>query len=143
MVKKIGIKQLANLFDVTEQTIRFYDSKGVFPYLKREENNYRYANFEDLEWFKMVFILRNAGMELNNIKIYLDLCIEGDKTAPERLKIIVTQKEALKEKIQKLNDELDLLNNKEKHYENLIKTGEMDKWNPINFEVELKNKKII
>ncbi|AUB31657.1 MerR family transcriptional regulator [Spiroplasma floricola] len=138
-MKKLGIKELTKIFNVTEQTFRFYDSKELFPFMKRELNNYRYANFEDLQWFKMVFILRDAGMEIKKIKEYLNLCLQGDGTVTERFNIIVAQKNILLEKINNLKEQLDLLNLKELHYKKIIETGIEDEWNPINFNKLIDN----
>ncbi|QHX36696.1 MerR family transcriptional regulator [Spiroplasma sp. BIUS-1] len=141
-MEKLGIKELSDLFEVSEQTFRFYDSKGLFPFMKREENKYRYALVKDLHWFKMVFILKSTGMEIANIKEYLDLCMQGDSTVKERFEIIVKQKEELKIKMSSMQEQLDLLTTKEKHYKKIIETGQEDDWNPINFEVVLKEKNI-
>ncbi|WP_028124601.1 MerR family transcriptional regulator [Mesoplasma melaleucae] len=66
--EKLGIKEIAKIFDVSKQTIRFYDAKELFPFFEGEKNYYRYVTFENLQWFKIVFLLRTAGMEIKNIK---------------------------------------------------------------------------
>ncbi|AUM62688.1 MerR family transcriptional regulator [Spiroplasma monobiae] len=141
-MEKLGVKELSNIFEVSEQTFRFYDSKGLFPFMKREDNNYRYALIDDLQWFKMVFILRNAGMEINNVKEYIDLCMVGDSTIESRFEIIMKQKQLLKNKILSLEEQLDLLTLKETHYKKILETGQVDDWNPINFDEVLREKNI-
>ncbi|AVN63540.1 hypothetical protein CG006_00895 [Mesoplasma florum] len=138
--QKLSIKEIATIFDVSEQTIRFYDSKGLLPFFEREDNNYRYTTVENLQWFKMVFLLRSAGMEIKNIKEYINLCMEGDSTVPQRLKIIQDQKKDLVSKIKGLQSELELLTSKEKHYKKILEENILDEWNPVNFEEIIQKK---
>ncbi|ATQ35332.1 hypothetical protein MENTO_v1c01760 [Mesoplasma entomophilum] len=138
--QKLGIKEIATIFDVSEQTIRFYDSKGLLPFFEREDNNYRYTTVENLQWFKMVFLLRSAGMEIKNIREYINLCMEGDSTVPQRLKIIQSQKKDLISKIKGLQSELELLTSKEKHYKKILEENILDEWNPVNFEEIIQKK---
>ncbi|AVN58781.1 hypothetical protein CG002_00860 [Mesoplasma florum] len=138
--QKLSIKEIATIFDVSEQTIRFYDSKGLLPFFEREDNNYRYTTVENLQWFKMVFLLRSAGMEIKNIKEYINLCMEGDSTVPQRLKIIQEQKKDLVSKIKGLQSELELLTSKEKHYKKILEENILDEWNPVNFEEIIQKK---
>ncbi|ATZ21382.1 MerR family transcriptional regulator [Mesoplasma tabanidae] len=138
--QKLGIKEIASIFEVSEQTIRFYDSKGLLPFFEREDNNYRYTTVENLQWFKMVFLLRTAGMEIKNIKEYINLCMEGDSTIPQRLKIIQDQKKDLVLKIKGLQSELEVLTSKEKHYKKILEENILDDWNPVNFEEIIQRK---
>ncbi|ATZ20702.1 MerR family transcriptional regulator [Mesoplasma coleopterae] len=138
--QKLGIKEIATIFDVSEQTIRFYDSKGLLPFFEREDNNYRYTTVENLQWFKMVFLLRSAGMEIKNIREYINLCMEGDSTVPQRLKIIQNQKKDLISKIKGLQSELELLASKEEHYKKILEENILDEWNPVNFEEIIQKK---
>ncbi|AUF83450.1 MerR family transcriptional regulator [Mesoplasma syrphidae] len=131
---KVGIKELSKLFNVSEQTVRFYDSKGLFPFFYRESNNYRFTYEKDLQWFRMVFLLRKSGMEIKNIQRYINLCMEGDQTLIERLEIIQSQKISLQSKIDDLQDEMRVLTSKEQHYQMVIETGTVDDWNPVNFK---------
>lgn len=133
-MKKVGIKELTKIFSVSEQTIRFYDSKGLFPFFYRENNNYRFTYEKDLQWFRMVFLLRKSGMKIKHIQRYINLCMEGDSTLVERLGIIQTQKQSLQAKIDDLQDEMKILTSKEQHYEMVIKTGVIDDWNPVNYQ---------
>ncbi|WP_051418391.1 MerR family transcriptional regulator [Mesoplasma seiffertii] len=138
-MNKVGIKQLTKLFNVSEQTIRFYDAKGLFPFFYREDNNYRFTYEKDLQWFRMVFLLRKSGMEIKNIQRYINLCMEGDRTLVERLEIIQSQKVSLQAKIDDLQDEMRVLTSKEAHYQMVIETGVVDDWNPVNFRELLNN----
>ena len=72
------------------------------------------------------------GTENKAIKRYIDLCIIGDSTIPERYGIIQATKLKAEEQMKELQKQLELLNYKEKFYQNLIKNNLKDSWNPMN-----------
>ena len=135
------IKEVAEKMDVSEHTLRFWAKSGFFPFVKRNENNIRMFSEDDLNWVKIVKCLRSVGTENKAIKKYIDLCIVGDSTISERYKIIqATKQKALQQK-EELKKQLDLLDFKEKFYQNLIENNLEDTWNPMN-QNKVKNKAV-
>lgn len=133
------IKEVSEIMEVSEHTLRFWAKSGFFPFVQRNKNNIRMFSDKDLEWVKIVKCLRSVGTENKAIKKYIDLCILGDSTILERCEIIKTTKEkALKQK-KELEKQLLLLDYKEKFYENLVNGKQEDTWNPMNkFKEEIK-----
>ena len=76
--------------------------------------------------------MRSIGTETKLVKRYIDLCIIGDTTIPERYEIIKTTKEKALKQMDELKNQLALLNYKEEHYRNLIENNLNDNWNPMN-----------
>ena len=126
------IKEVAEKMDVSEHTLRFWAKSGFFPFIKRDANNIRLFSEKDLEWVKIVKCLRSVGTENKAIKRYIDLCIVGDSTIPERYGIIQATKIKAQQQMEDLKKQLALLDYKEKFYQNLIKNNLEDVWNPIN-----------
>lgn len=126
------IKDVAEKMDVSEHTLRFWAKSGFFPFVKRDENNIRQFSEYDLEWVKIVKCLRAVGTENKAIKRYIELCIAGDSTIGERYSIIQATKIKAQQQMAELKNQLELLNFKEKFYQNLIKNNLEDSWNPIN-----------
>ena len=126
------IKEVAQMMDISEHTLRFWAKSGFFPFVKRNENNIRMFSDNDLEWVKIVKCLRSVGTENKLVKRYIDLCIVGDSTIPERYEIIQTTKAKAQEQMKELTQQLSLLDYKEKFYQNLIKNNLEDSWNPMN-----------
>ncbi len=126
------VKEVADKMDVSEHTLRFWAKSGFFPFIKRNENNIRLFSDSDLEWVKIVKCLRAVGTENKAIKRYIDLCIIGDSTIPERYEIIRSTKQKALQQMQDLKQQLDLLDYKEQFYQNLIKNDLEDIWNPMN-----------
>ena len=87
---------------------------------------------DDLNWVRIVKCLRSIGTETKLVKRYIDLCIIGDSTIPERYEIIKATKEKALIQMEELKNQLVLLDYKEEHYKNLIKNNLNDNWNPMN-----------
>ena len=126
------IKEVADMMEISEHTLRFWAKSGFFPFVKRNHNNIRIFSDDDLGWVKIVKCLRSVGTENKAIKKYIDLCIVGDSTIPERYEIIKSTKENAVKQMKDLQKQLDLLDYKEEYYQNLIKHNLTDEWNPMN-----------
>lgn len=126
------IKEVAKKMDISEHTLRFWAKSGFFPFIKRNKNNIRLFSDNDLYWVRIVKCLRAVGTENKAIKRYIDLCIKGDSTIPERYEIIQATKLKAEQQMLELQQQMDLLNYKEKYYQNLIKNNLKDGWNPMN-----------
>ena len=126
------IKEVADMMEISEHTLRFWAKSGFFPFVKRNHNNVRIFSDDDLGWVKIVKCLRSVGTENKAIKKYIDLCIVGDSTISERYEIIKFTKEKAVKQMQDLQKQLDLLDYKEEYYQNLIKHNLTDEWNPMN-----------
>ena len=126
------IKEVAKLMDISEHTLRFWAKSGFFPSITRDSNNVRLFSEHDLGWVKIVKCLRAVGTENKAIKRYIDLCMVGDSTIPERFGIIKATKIKALQQMEDLKKQLELLDYKENYYENLIKNNENDKYNPVN-----------
>ena len=126
------IKEVSEKMEVSEHTLRFWAKSGFFPFVKRNRNNIRLFSDNDLDWVKIVKCLRSVGTENKAIKRYIDLCIKGDSTIKERYRIICDTKQKALKQMQELKQQLDMLDYKEKFYQNLIKNNLEDVWNPMN-----------
>ena len=131
-MKKYTIKDVSEMLNISEHTLRFWAKSDFFPFVKRDENNIRIFTEDDLAWVKIVKCLRHVGVDNKSIKKYIDLCIEGDSTIKERYEIIKTTKEKALTKINDLQEQLKLLDYKESFYKDLIKNNKEDIWNPTN-----------
>ena len=126
------IKEVAEKMEVSEHTLRFWAKSGFFPFIKRNEHNIRLFSDDDLGWVRIVKCLRSVGTENKAIKRYIDLCIVGDSTIPERYGIIQATKIKALKQMEDLKQQLELLDYKEQYYQNLIKNDLNDEWNPMN-----------
>ena len=126
------VKEVAKKMEVSEHTIRFWAKSGFFPFVKRNSNNIRQFEENDLEWVRIVKCLRGVGIDNKSKKKYIELCIIGDSTIKERYDIIKKTREKAQKQMKELKKQLELLNFKENYYNELIKNNSKDTWNPMN-----------
>lgn len=126
------IKEVSKLMDVSEHTLRFWAKSGLFPSITRDANNIRQFSEHDLGWVKIVKCLRSVGTDNKSIKRYIDLCLIGDSTIPERYGIIKATRIKALQQMEELKKQLELLDYKESYYKGLIRNNENDKFNPAN-----------
>jgi DNA-binding transcriptional MerR regulator len=114
------IQEISKKVSASTYSIRYYDDHGLLPTVKRDENNNRVFDNVDIEWVEIVTCLRATGMSLAKIKHYIELCLEGDKTVPERYRIMVEQQRETMVQAEKIQAHLRLINKKVDHYANVL-----------------------
>lgn len=81
------ISEMAKLTNISEHTLRYYEKKELIT-VSRDERGRRSYDENEIEWIRFIQRLKETGMLLRDIKKYSDLRAEGDKTIPERLKML-------------------------------------------------------
>jgi DNA-binding transcriptional MerR regulator len=114
-----SIKEVAEKFGITPYTLRYYEKEGLIPSVQRAENGHRLYNGTDLEWIQIVSCMRSTGMSIAYIKKYIELCLLGENTIPERRQIILCQKEIIENHIKEYKEFLKVVNRKLQHYDDI------------------------
>lgn len=73
------IKQASKITKLPSSTLRYYESEGLIPEIKRNENGHRYYDESNLKWITLITCLKNTNMPIQLIKIFVALYNEGDK----------------------------------------------------------------
>ena len=76
---------------MTYQALKFYCNEGLVPNVKRDKNNRRVFDERDVAWIGSLTCLKKCGMSIQEMKDYLALCLQGERTIPQR-KILLAQK---------------------------------------------------
>lgn len=98
----MNIKQVAEMFDMSIDTIRYYERIGVVPPIKRDQKGYRIFSKRDLNWIFLSKSLRNAGLSIENLIEFASLSqTEGD--------VRLAQKDILKEQLFEINEKMEQL----------------------------------
>ena len=77
---------------MTYQALKFYCNEGLVPNVKRDKNNRRVFDERDVAWISSLTRLKKCGMSIQEMKDYLALCLQGERTIPQR-KILLAQKQ--------------------------------------------------
>ena len=65
---KYNIKEVAELFNITTNKIRFYEKKGLITAARDEENNYRYYTEKDLIKLQTILMYRILNIPIEDIQ---------------------------------------------------------------------------
>jgi DNA-binding transcriptional MerR regulator len=128
------VKEVANLLELTEHTVRFYTDKGLVPSVQRDKNNNRLFDEESINWLTGVKYLKQCGMTVEDIKTYVDLCLKGDSTIQERYEIILKQKEIAQTQLEEAKQRAKYMEEKANHYLDIINGVVPDDMNPGEWE---------
>ncbi|RIX60295.1 MerR family transcriptional regulator [Paenibacillus nanensis] len=128
------VKEAAHITGLTEHTVRFYTDKGLVPSLQRNENNIRLFDEESINWLHGIKCLKQSGMPIDVIKMYIDLCLEGDSTIPQRYTLMMEHKEAALAKLEEAKQHVAHLEEKTTLYQAILEHRTLDTTNPANWE---------
>ena len=106
------INQVATMFDISAYTIRFYDKEGLLPFVSRNKSGNREFTESDLNLFKIIYCLKNTGMQIKDIKKYIDLCMEGTDTINVRQKLLTEHRNEIMKQMEGLKENLSLIDAK-------------------------------
>ncbi len=101
MVYTVG--EMAKMLEVPASTLRYYDKEGLLPFVERSPGGIRMFQEKDFEWLQVIGCLKKAGMPLRDIRVYIELAMQGDATIGERLALFEHQREVLREQMEQLD----------------------------------------
>ncbi len=106
--------------DLTYQALKFYCNEGLIPNVKRDKNNRRIFDERDLKWIKDLVCLKKCGMSIQEMKGYLDLCLQGQSTIPQRKEMLTKKQEALRSSIRELEESVAYIDWKQNFYDEVL-----------------------
>ena len=122
------IKEVCQKFEITPDTLRYYERVGVIPEVHRTSGGNRDYTEEDLKWVKNAICLRKAGVSVESIAEYVKLFQQGDITIAARLSLLTETREQVLAARKKYDDALERLDYKISRYEDAMQTGVLT-WN--------------
>lgn len=117
-----SIGQVSEMFGLPVSTLRYYDKQGLFPKMERKSGIRKFGENE-LETLRMIECLKKSGLEIKEIKQFMDWCTEGASTYPLRRAMFQKQKAAVEAEIAHMNKVLDMLRFKCWYYEQAMQDG--------------------
>ena len=117
-----SIKEVADMMNVEPSTLRYYDSMGLLPGVKRI-NGRRVFEDKDFKWLRVLNCMKKINMPIDKIREYVKLAEKGDSTLQERFDLILEQKQSILKQIDELKECLKEFEYKEWYYTEAIKAG--------------------
>lgn len=115
-----SMKAVCKETNMTYETLKFYCNEGLVPNVKRNSNNYRIFDDADIAWIKSLSCLKKCGMSIAEMKKYVELCLQGETSIPERKVILQHRKELLLSELQELNGCIKYIDSKQKFYDDVL-----------------------
>lgn len=105
---------------MTYQGLKFYCNEGLIPNVKRDKNNRRIFDERDIAWIQSLICLKNCGLSIQEMKEYLDLCLQGPSTIPQRKIILNEKREQLQKNIADLIASVEYIDWKQNFYDEVL-----------------------
>lgn len=105
---------------LTYQTLKYYCNEGLIPNVKRDRNNRRIFDEYNLKWIKDLVCLKNCGMNIQEMKDYLALCLQGESAIVQRKEMLSAKYAELEKKISEFNDCLKYIDWKQEFYDGVL-----------------------
>ena len=112
--------QVCRELDMTYQTLKFYCNEGLVPHVKRDKNNRRVFDERDVKWIKDLQCLKKCGMSIQEMKDYLELCLQGESTIYQRKEMLEKKQAALRDSIQELEGSVAYIDWKQNFYDEVL-----------------------
>ena len=112
--RKLSISEMAQIHDISRQTLIYYDKIGLFkPAITDEENGYRYYSTLQIPLLREICFLRSIGMPLDEIRKNNEY--NNSRTTMELLE---SQKQKIEKEIAKLTEQRKKINKRMQIYQN-------------------------
>lgn len=119
------ISEVSKKFDLSVDTLRYYERIGLIPAVPRNQSGLRDYDEESCNWVEFIKCMRSAGLPIEVLIEYVSLFRQGDNTLEARKDLLIEQRELLLRKIEDMNRTLERLDYKISLYQNnLIKKCE-------------------
>ena len=120
------ITEVSKKFDLSQDTLRYYERIGLIPSVNRNKGGIRDYTDEDLKWIEFIKCMRGAGLPIEVLIEYVTLFQQGDATTQARKELLIEQRKQLIARMEDIKKTLELLNYKIESYENSVAIIEKD-----------------
>ena len=117
VVKKTGL---------SAYTLRYYEKEGLLPFVKKNASGVRAYSDEDLRWLTMIECLKDSGLQIKEIRQYIEWFNEGDSTLPQRLSLFENRRKILEKEMARLTVVMNKIRFKELLYREAVRVGNLD-----------------
>ena len=114
------IAEVSKKYNITPDTIRYYEKIGLIPHVPRNKSGIRDFDENSCNWIEFIKCMRSAGLSIEVLTQYISLFKQGNKTAKARKELLVEQRKKLIEKQEDINRTIERLDYKIELYNDII-----------------------
>ncbi len=120
------ITEVSRKYNLTADTLRYYERIGLIPPVSRNNSGVRYFTEEDCNWVQFIKCMRGAGLSIEVLIEYVKMFQEGNSTVKARKELLIEQRNQLADRIREMQETLDRLDKKIDGYEERVLRSEKD-----------------
>lgn len=106
-VSGMKINEVSKMYDITADTLRYYERIGLIPAVNRNESGIRDYTETDCNWVNFAKCMRTAGISVESLIEYVALFQQGDKTRAARKEILIEERAKLLERMAQMQETLE------------------------------------
>lgn len=125
-MKTYSISEAAKELNVTAYTLRYYDKEGLMPFVGRTASGQRLFKESDLAALKVIECLKSTGMQIKEIKTFIDWVTDGDTTLQQRFDMFMERKAIVEKQMEELKQTMELVEHKCLYYKTALEAGTED-----------------
>ena len=111
------IGEVSEKYDITTDTLRYYERIGLIPHVPRRKNGIRDYDDDSCRWVEFVKCMRAAGIQIEALIEFVELHQQNNEANNKRLMEILTdQREKLLAKMDHLKATIDRLDYKIEYF---------------------------
>ena len=114
------MKQTCELTGLPYETLKYYCKEGLVPNVARNAANRRVFDERNIGWIRDLICLRNCGLGIEEMRHYLELCLQGEPSIPERQAILAKHRENLVARMKDIERHIAYIDKKEAFYEGVL-----------------------
>ena len=114
------IREVSEKYDISADTIRYYERVGLIPHVPRKPNGIRDFDQTSCDWLSFIKCMRAAGVQIEALRKFVALKQQGGNEEACR-EILLEQRQRIKKQIEESNLTLERLEYKISHFEEIIK----------------------
>ena len=120
------IAEVSKQYDISADTLRYYERVGLLPRVKRTESGIRDYEEQDCARIRFIKCMRGAGMSIEALIEYMQLIEEGDATIPQRIALLEEQRDLMRQRVAEMQAGVDKLDYKIANYETIMRGAEQN-----------------
>jgi DNA-binding transcriptional MerR regulator len=114
------IAEVSKKYDLSCDTIRYYERIGLLPEIPRTKSGIRNFDEESCRWIEFIKCMRSAGMEIEALLEYVTLFKKGTETVKARRELLIEQREKLVKKEEDIHKTVERLDYKIELYNEIM-----------------------
>lgn len=114
------IAEVSEKFDVSQDTLRYYERIGLIPRVNRSKSGIRDYTEEDCKWVEFIKCMRSAGLPIEVLIEYVGLFQQGSETIEVRKELLIEQRKQLIKRMEDMKKTLERLDYKIASYESVV-----------------------